>query len=144
MLESELMSVEHESEKVATRAIIVADGKVLLGRRGRGIGKDQYALIGGKPDGDETPEQAVIREVEEEIGLRFKNPILLIEEANDKTVPGQTWHTYYFVGETDGELKLKEDEVPEIVYVSREELDSLDIAFNHREILENFFAKNTL
>jgi len=133
------MSAEQSGERIATRALIVVDGKVLLGRRGRGIGKDQFALIGGKPDEGETPIQAVVREVEEETGLKFKNPTLWIEESNDKTVAGQTWHTYYFLGEAEGELNLKADEVPEVIYIGIDDLPNVDIAFNHREILTQFF-----
>lgn len=134
------MSAENNGgERIATRAIIVVDGKVLLGKRGRGIGKDQFALIGGKPDEGETPEQAVVREVKEETGLRFKNPVLWTEEINDKTIVGQTWHTYYFLGETEGEIDLKLDEIPEVIYIDRNELSNVDIAFNHRDVLVQFF-----
>lgn len=132
------MTTEY-GEKIATRAIIVKDGKVLLGRRGRGIGQNLFALIGGKPDEGETPEQAIVREVGEEIGLKFKNPTLWIEESNDKTIPGQTWHTYYFLGDTEGVLSLKKDEILEVVYIGRSDLSSIDIAFNHGEILARFF-----
>lgn len=133
------MSSEQGRELVATRAIIVVDGKVLLGRRGRGIAKGKFALVGGKPDRDELPIQAIVREVEEETGLSFKNPTLWLEEANDKTVPGQTWHTFYFLGETEGILRLKEDEIPEVVYVGKEDLEKMDIAFNHAEVLQDYF-----
>jgi ADP-ribose pyrophosphatase YjhB (NUDIX family) len=71
------------------RAILVFDGKVLLGKRGRGDGQGLYALLGGKPDEGETPEQAVVREVKEESGLDFVNPVLFTDETNDKTKPGE-------------------------------------------------------
>ncbi len=133
------MSLEMGKELIATRAIIVVDGRVLLGKRGRGIGQNQFALIGGKPDDGETPEEAIVREVREETGFELKNPVLWIEESNDKTIPGQTWHTYYFLGEVGGELKLKEDEVPEVIYIGADDLSNVDIAFNHREILGRYF-----
>lgn len=132
------MTIEN-GEKIATRAIIVKDGNVLLGKRARGICQNKYALIGGKPDKGETPEWAIVREVGEEIGLKFKNPVLWIEESNDRTIPGQTWHTFYFLGETEGVLSLKNDEILEVIYVGRRDLANVDIAFNHREILTRFF-----
>lgn len=135
------MSPEIGKEKIATRAIIVIDNKVLLGKQGRGIGEGQFALVGGKPDSDETPEQAVVREVLEETGLKLKNPVLWLEESNDKTVPGQTWHTYYFLGEVEGKLNLKKDEVPEVIYLGRDDLANADIAFNHKEVLTQFFSE---
>ena len=135
------MSAEHDGEKIAVRAIIVVDGKVLLGKRGRDVGVNQYALIGGRPDESEIPEQAVVREVSEEIGLRFKDPTFWKEMVDDYSVPGETWRIYFFYGQADGQLKLKGDEVLEVVYVSKDELSSVDIAFNHREILTQFFAE---
>jgi len=133
------MSSEQEKELVATRAIIVIDRKVLLGRRGRGFAKGKFALIGGKPDSGELPIQAIVREVKEETGLKFNNPKLFIEVENDNTVPGQIWHIYYFLGETVGELQLKVDEIPEVIYIGKDDLKKIDIAFNHAEILQEYF-----
>lgn len=132
------MSTVH-GEKIATRAIIVVDNKVLLGRRGRGSGENKYALIGGKPDGSETPENAIVREVEEETGLKFINPVLWKEISDSQSVPGEHWHIYFFLGEAAGELKLKNDEILDVIYVSEEDLSTVDIAFNHKEILAQFF-----
>lgn len=136
------MSIEQEKELIVTRAIIIVDGKVLLGKRGRGVVKGKFALIGGKPEGNELPAQTIVREVEEETGLKFKNPTLFFEESNDKNVPGQIWHTYYFLGETEGDLQLKIDEIPEVIYVGKEDLKNIDIAFNHSEVLQKYFNRN--
>ena len=134
------MTTEY-GEKIATRAIIVVEGKVLLGKKARGVGEGKYALAGGKPDGGETPEQTIVREVKEETGLTFKDPILWKEIVDEESVPGETWHTFYFLGETEGVLNLKKDEILEVIYVGRRDLSSVDIAFNHREILTQFFEK---
>jgi len=133
------MSSERKGELVATRAIIIVDGKAMLGKRGKGIAVGRFALIGGKPDGDVLPVQAIVREVEEETGLKFINPKLFLEETNDNTVPGQIWHTYYFSGETEGNLRLKLDEIPEVIYVGKDNLKNIDIAFNHSEVLQRYF-----
>lgn len=133
------MSVENKSELVATRAIIIIDGKALLVKRGRGIAEGKYALIGGKPDRGELPTQAIVREVGEEVGLKFLNPTLWLEESNDNTIPGQIWHTYYFLGQVEGELRLKEDEIPEVVYVGKDDLKKIEIAFDHAEVLQRYF-----
>lgn len=115
------------------------DGKVLLGKRGRGFGENKYALIGGKPDGDETPKETVVREVREETDLIFKDSVLWREIVDKESVPGETWRIYFFHGRFEGQLKLKDDEILEVVYVGRDDLSSVDIAFNHREILTQFF-----
>lgn len=129
-----------EKERIAVRAIIVIDNKVMLGKRGRGIGIGQYALIGGKPDGEESLEETAVRETKEETGLDFKNLVLWKEEKNDQTIPGQTWRTLYFVGEVKGKMKLKKDEVKGVIMVDRRNLQNFDIAFGHKEILEEFFG----
>lgn len=134
------MSAERTGEMYATRAIIVIDERVLLGKRGRGSGEGQFALIGGKLDGKETPEETVIREVKEEVGLDFANPVLFIEKTNKGTKLEKAWHVYYFTGQTTGQLSIKEDEVPEVIYITESDLENIDIAFDHREILTKFFA----
>jgi 8-oxo-dGTP diphosphatase len=44
--------------------------EVLLGNKKAGFGAGKYAGIGGKVEADETVEMAVIREVQEEIGVK--------------------------------------------------------------------------
>jgi 8-oxo-dGTP diphosphatase len=130
-----------ETERVVTRAIIETDGKIILGKREHGYGVNQYALVGGKLDAEETLEQAIIREVKEETGLSFENPILWKEIPDSESIPGQIWHVYFFIGSARGQLILKEDEISEVIYVTEKDLDNLDIAFNHREILEEYFRE---
>ncbi len=56
-----------------TSAIIVRDGKILLGERKKksGTGHDSsfWYTPGGRCEGNETPEQTVLREIKEEIGI---------------------------------------------------------------------------
>jgi NAD+ diphosphatase len=128
--------------KIATRAIILVDEKVLVGRREHGPGANQYALVGGKPDAGETLEETVIREVKEEIGVTFKNIKFWKEELDKTSVSGnEPWNVYYFYGEMEGDLKLKPDEILDVIYVGREDLPGTDFAFDHREILRQFFEE---
>jgi len=46
------------------------DGKILLIRRGIDPGKGKWALPGGFMEEDESPQEAVLREIEEEIGIK--------------------------------------------------------------------------
>jgi len=46
------------------------DGEILLIRRGIDPGKGKWALPGGFMEEDESPEEAVLREIEEEIGTK--------------------------------------------------------------------------
>jgi 8-oxo-dGTP diphosphatase len=125
--------------KEVCRAIITnSQGNVLLGKRARGMAANLYALIGGKPDEGESIQDAVIREVKEETGLDF-NPAPYLEEIDTKSVPGETWLVTYFVGDSKGELKLKADEVIDVIYVSEKDLEDIPIAFDHKDILKEYF-----
>lgn len=50
--------------------LVIKDGKVLLLQRSHtGFGDGMYALPGGKIDAGESPPQAIVRELSEEIGI---------------------------------------------------------------------------
>lgn len=53
-------------------AIAVADGALLLVRRGRGPGSGLWSVPGGRVEGGEPIRDAVEREVAEETGLRVR------------------------------------------------------------------------
>lgn len=46
--------------------IIIRDGKLLVARS---HGKETFIMPGGKPEGDETPKQTLVRELKEELNL---------------------------------------------------------------------------
>lgn len=128
-------------KEVARAIILNGEGKVLLGKRARGVGEGQWSLIGGKPDPGESMVDAVIREVKEETSLKF-TPQFYLEMTDDFSVPGEKWRTIFYHGRGEGEIKIKDDEILEAVYAGLAELDNLDIAFNHKEILLDFFKNN--
>lgn len=55
--------------KEAARAIIIESDKILVMFRSN-EGSQYFTLIGGKVDEEESPEQALVREVREETGLQ--------------------------------------------------------------------------
>jgi len=128
--------------KEVVRAIIINEqGKALLGKRARGISTGMYTIIGGKSDDGEDPRVAVKREVKEEIGLDFEPTTLFLEREQEDDIFGK-WKVFYFTGNVSGEIKLKEDEITEVIYVSEEEADSRkDIAFDHSTVLKDFFRQ---
>ncbi|EKM51561.1 uncharacterized protein PHACADRAFT_187006 [Phanerochaete carnosa HHB-10118-sp] len=58
-----------EKVKLYTNAFIVEEGRILLGYKKRGFGKDLYNGFGGKVEPQETPLEAAVREMQEEAGI---------------------------------------------------------------------------
>lgn len=52
-----------------TLCILKRDNEILLGMKKRGFGEGKYNGIGGKIEKGETPEEAMIRETQEEISV---------------------------------------------------------------------------
>lgn len=64
----------------AARAIVIKDGKILVMHRNK-YGSQYFTLVGGRTNGNETPEQALVREIKEETGLRVTaGRLVYIEE----------------------------------------------------------------
>lgn len=65
----------------AARAIIIEGGKLLLMHRNK-EGSQYFTLVGGRASEDETIEQALVREVMEETGLRVTHARLVFVEEH--------------------------------------------------------------
>lgn len=75
--------------KKAARAIIIEGDKCLVMHRNKS-GNQYFTLVGGRLNDDETPEQAVVREVYEETGLRVTAAkLVFIENHNDEVYNDQ-------------------------------------------------------
>ena len=129
--------MKKEKTKVVRAIILDEQGRVLLGKRAQGKGAGTWALIGGKPDGNETPEKTIIREVKEELGIEF-DPHFYLEELDKESFPREFWDVRYFEGGFEGKISLNEEN-SEIMFVSLEDLDNFEIAFDHKELLIKFF-----
>lgn len=75
-----------DAPRVGVGAVVLDGGRVLLVQRGRPPGQGKWSLPGGLLDLGERLEDAVIREVEEECGLRVQ--ILGLCGVIDRVVPG--------------------------------------------------------
>ncbi|MDP3727652.1 MAG: NUDIX hydrolase [bacterium] len=128
--------------KVVTRAILVQGDKVFIGKRAGGYGAGQWALIGGKPDEGESPADAIRREVREEIGVEF-DPVLFSDMVSDPADYGgsEPWRVYVFAGPFRGTPNLNTVEITDVALVGPNDLDGYDIAFDHRDVLKEFFSR---
>lgn len=68
-------------------AVVITDGQVLMAQRGQTKSHPGlWEFVGGKVEPGETPEEAIVREVHEELGLTIR-PVEVLEAvvfANDR------------------------------------------------------------
>jgi 8-oxo-dGTP pyrophosphatase MutT (NUDIX family) len=93
----------------AARAIIIRDGQLLVMRRHR-PGNDYYTLVGGGIEADETPEEALRREVSEETGFNLTNSRLVFTEEQAEPYGTQYIFLCQFEGEGSPHLLPTADE----------------------------------
>jgi 8-oxo-dGTP diphosphatase len=101
----------------------------------------KWDLFGGHVELGETPEQAIAREVEEELWIRATNSGLRLASFSLFRIwPFPDREEYVFwsaLNFSENELLLKEGQ--RIHWFSRDETDALDIGFGFKEVLGHFF-----
>lgn len=103
-------------------AIIVKDHKVFATQRGYGEWKDFWEFPGGKIDAGETPEEALYREIKEELDTEIAVGELFTTINYDYPTFHITMHCYLCTIE-NGSLTLLEHEAAK--WLSLEQLDSV-------------------
>ena len=103
-------------------AIIVNDNKVFATQRGYGEWKDFWEFPGGKIDAGETPEEALYREIKEELDTEIAVGELFTTIDYDYPTFHITMHCYLCTIE-NGSLTLLEHEAAK--WLSLEQLDSV-------------------
>ena len=103
-------------------AIIVKDNKVFATQRGYGEWKDFWEFPGGKIDAGETPEEALCREIKEELDTEIAVGELFTTIDYDYPTFHITMHCYLCTIE-NGSLTLLEHEAAK--WLSLEQLDSV-------------------
>ncbi len=121
--------------------IAIADGKVLLQKRNLDPEKGAWALVAGYLSWGETIEEAMKRELYEEMGLEVEN-LSLVAVHSDPTrdKDGRQNIAIVFSGEVNGELNIDSHEVKEVAWFNLNELPEV-IAFDHRKMIEEYAAK---
>jgi 8-oxo-dGTP diphosphatase len=104
-----LPDLKDSGVKTGVTVMMLRDGKVLLGERGEQVetAKNIYAFPGGRMDyGEETPEDALVREIEEETGLVVDKEDLLFYRPVSEFFPKEHKHyvsLVYILALKDGE-----------------------------------------
>jgi 8-oxo-dGTP diphosphatase len=118
------------------------DGRVLLQHRDEGIVSfpGMWGFFGGHIEDGETPEQAMLREAREELGIDVRDYWLSVERKFIN-VHGKEQHTFLFVApaEVQGPLVLGEGQA--MGWFLQNELDATPIVPHCLETLQMIFAK---
>jgi len=128
---------------VGVAALILDQGRVLLVKRKYDPGKGLWSLPGGLVNLGEKTEDALVREVEEETGLKVEVGDLLsiidrIREDKDGKIIYHYIIVCYFAHPREGRLKASSD-AEEVRWLRPEEIDELPMT----RILEYFIKTAT-
>ena len=99
-------------------AVILKDGKIFATQRGYGAYKDYWEFPGGKIEPGETPEQALIREIREELATEIRVEELLTTVEYDYPEFHLSMDCF-ICAVLRGKLELKEHESASWLPISR-------------------------
>ncbi len=112
--------------KLVTAAIIINDGKILIAQRADNQNLDgKWEFPGGKVEPNETPEECLIREIREELGIRIEVECFFAESIY-RYDTGTIRLLAYKARWIDGEYKLTAHS--QIKWVRPCELENYDFA----------------
>lgn len=104
-------------------AIITHNDRIFATQRGYGEFKDGWEFPGGKMEPGETPQQALVREIREELDTEIEVDSLVETVEYDYPNFHLTMHCFLCTIRS-GDLVLKEHEAAK--WLTKEELDSVD------------------
>lgn len=134
-----------QKTRLGANAIITCNRKLLLEKR---RDSDTWGLLGGGVKNYETPEQAIAREVIEELGLRiprekFKKLAVYGEPGRIAAYcDGSVWRMVIvaFALELEQEPKIRiSEESRDMRFFTAEELQDIEIVITHSDIVEDWF-----
>ena len=130
---------------LGANAIITCKGKLLLERR---RDSNTWGLVGGGVKKTETEEQAMVREIYEELGLRIpKERLVRLRSYGEPGRiaayrDGSIWRMVIVVFGLDMEEEPKmkiSSESKDLRFFSKEELKNIEIVITHSDIVEDCF-----
>ena len=126
---------------VAARTVV--NDKILLVREARGSFQDCWGLPKGCVDDGESPEAAVLRELEEETGLIGSNPELLMVMGEPTRDPRKhIVSIVYSVTTDDSEPNAGDDAADARYWPLQTVLDGkVPLAGDHMQIIKNWFNR---
>jgi 8-oxo-dGTP diphosphatase len=109
-----------DTKPAVSMAIIVKGGRVLMVRRRQQEGRLLWAFPGGGIEAGETPEQAAVREVAEEVALEAKAVRVLGARVHPQTGADMT---YVACEPVAGEARVEDDEeLAEVAWIALDDI----------------------
>ena len=113
--------------ELASSAILVRDGRILMIRRKNPPSYDMFAFPGGRAESGETPEETAIREFEEETGIRAHSPVLFATYDLISENPGRHFFLSVFLVEaSETEIAEARDDAADAGWYTPSEIRMLD------------------
>ena len=127
--------MKYKSPKLTVDGVILKNNLILLIKRKKSPFKNKWALPGGFVEYGEKTEDAVIREVYEETGLKTTVNKLLGVYSDPKRDPrGHTISIIYILDVVKGKLSSGDD-ASDVRYFDMKKLP--DLSFDHKKIIKN-------
>lgn len=131
--------MRYKSPKLTTDGVVLKDKKILLIKRKIQPFKDNWAIPGGHVEYNEKVEDAVIREIHEETGLKTRIKELFGIYSDPKRDPrGHVVTVVYLLEIEGGELK-EGDDASEAKFFDFNNLPKL--AFDHDVIIDEILKR---
>ena len=124
--------------KLATLCYLRRDNKTLMIHRVKkknDIHQDKWNGLGGKFHPGESPEECVVREIEEESGFLIKNPELKGVLTFPEFSPDDDWYVFVFVA-TEFEGKIIESTEGNLEWIDNNQLLNLNLWEGDRHFIK--------
>jgi 8-oxo-dGTP diphosphatase len=101
-----------QARDLATLVFVIKDGKILLIRKKRGLGKGKINGPGGKVDPGENAVECAARECQEELGINVSN-LECMGEHKFQFIDGYSIHCWVFrTGDMEGKAIETDEAIP--------------------------------
>lgn len=139
--------VMYVNPSAAVAAFVVNQrGELLVCIRGNEPEKGKYDLPGGFIDNDETAEQAIKRELKEELGMIVETGTYLFSIPNDYLYSGWTLPTldiFFLVTADDGFVPVAADDVSECYFMPLDQISIEKFGFKStRKAMKEFLLNH--
>ncbi len=98
-------------------AVVIKDNTFLVVRKRE---KDIWTSLGGKPEGDETEEQTLVRETKEELNCGIVIIRKLLDVQDKAVFDYAQIRLSFYLAELDGKPEVIDNELEEFAYIGKD------------------------